>query len=70
MGGPIGNGRQWMSWISLDDAVGAIHHAIRTDSLTGPVNAVAPRPVTNRAYAQALGRVLRRPALAPLPESG
>ncbi|MHC4959385.1 MAG: TIGR01777 family oxidoreductase [Planctomycetota bacterium] len=66
-GGPIGNGRQWMSWISLDDAVGAIHHCIRTNEVEGPVNAVAPHPVTNGGYAKALGRVLRRPAIAPLP---
>jgi uncharacterized protein (TIGR01777 family) len=66
-GGPLGNGRQWMSWISLDDAVGAIHHSLTTEDLTGPVNAVAPQPVTNRDYARALGRVLRRPAIAPLP---
>ncbi len=66
-GGPAGNGRQWMSWISLDDAIGAIHHALFTDTLSGPFNAVGPAPVTNRAFAETLGRVLGRPALLPVP---
>jgi hypothetical protein len=66
-GGRIGDGRQWMSWIALDDAVGAIHHALFTETLDGPANAVAPRPVTNAEYTRTLGRVLRRPAIVPLP---
>ena len=66
-GGRIGSGRQYMSWIALDDAVGAIHHALTNDSLVGPVNAVAPSPVTNAEFTRALARVLRRPAVAPLP---
>ncbi|HYB72962.1 MAG TPA: TIGR01777 family oxidoreductase [Candidatus Sulfotelmatobacter sp.] len=66
-GGRIGSGRQYMSWIALDDAVGAIHHALTSGSLTGPVNAVAPSPATNAEFARTLARVLRRPALAPLP---
>lgn len=66
-GGPVGNGRQFWSWISIDDLVGAIHHALLTDSLHGPVNAVAPRPVTNLELTRALARVLRRPAMLPLP---
>lgn len=66
-GGRIGSGRQFMSWISLDDAVGAIHHALITESLAGPVNAVAPSPVTNAEFTRTLARVLRRPAIAPLP---
>ena len=67
LGGRIGNGRQWMSWIALDDVVGCIHHALATDSLHGPVNAVAPRPVTNREFTKTLGKVLWRPTLFPMP---
>ena len=70
VGGILGNGRQYMSWISLDDAVGGIHHALVTDSLQGPVNNVAPHPVTNREFTKTLGRVLRRPTLFPLPSFG
>jgi len=66
-GGPVGSGAQWVSWIAIDDLVGAILHALATESLAGPVNAVAPEPVTNRELARTLGRVLRRPALLPLP---
>lgn len=65
-GGPIGGGRQGFPWIALDDAVYAIHHLIRTN-VAGPVNVVAPRPVPQREFARTLGRVLRRPAVAPLP---
>ena len=70
VGGILGNGRQYMSWISLDDAVGGIYHALVTDSLQGPVNNVAPHPVTNREFTKTLGRVLRRPTLFPLPSFG
>ena len=70
VGGILGNGRQYMSWITLDDAIGAIHHALITDSLHGPVNNVAPHPVTNREFTKTLGRVLRRPTLFPLPGFG
>ena len=66
-GGPVGSGRQGMSWISLDDLLGAVLHVIGTPSLAGPVNAVAPHPVTQREFAKAMGRAMRRPALAPLP---
>lgn len=67
VGGPLGSGKQWMSWISVDDAVGAIHHALYTDALEGAVNTAAPEPVTNRDFAAALGRVLGRPAVVPVP---
>ncbi len=67
VGGPVGNGRQWVSWIGLDDAVGALHHLLQHDELSGPVTVVAPGPVRNRELARTLGRVLRRPALLPLP---
>lgn len=70
VGGVLGSGRQYMSWIALDDAVAAIHHTLITDSLQGPVNNVAPHPVTNREFTKALGRVLRRPTLFPLPSFG
>ena len=66
-GGVLGSGRQYMSWIAIDDAVGAIHHALVTPALDGPVNAVAPMPVTNREFTRALGRVLRRPTVFPVP---
>jgi uncharacterized protein (TIGR01777 family) len=67
VGGPLGNGRQPMSWIAIDDLIGGIHHAIMTDSLAGPVNTTAPQPVSNREFAETLGRVLGRPALIPVP---
>ena len=66
-GGRIGNGQQWMSWITLDDVVGVIQHALATDSLRGPVNTVAPNPVTNAQFTRTLGQVLHRPAILPLP---
>jgi uncharacterized protein (TIGR01777 family) len=66
-GGVIGNGRQWMSWIALDDVVGAIQHALATESLRGPVNTVAPHPVTNREFTRTLGRALGRPTLFSMP---
>jgi uncharacterized protein len=67
LGGVIGDGAQWMSWIALDDVTGAIRHALATDALRGPVNAVAPAPVTNAEFTRILGRVLARPTLVPLP---
>ncbi len=67
LGGRLGSGRQYMSWITLDDAARGICHALATDSLSGPVNLVAPNPVTNREFTKALGRTLRRPALFPVP---
>jgi hypothetical protein len=67
VGGVIGSGAQYMSWIALDDTIGAIDHALHTEALSGPVNAVAPHPVTNRVFTKTLGRVLVRPTLVPLP---
>lgn len=67
LGGPIGGGEQYVSWIAIDDAIGAVLHALATADLSGPVNAVAPNPVTNRELAATLGRVLSRPAIVPLP---
>ena len=67
LGGVIGDGTQWMSWIALDDVIGAIRHAITTDALRGPLNLVAPGPVTNVEFTRTLGRALGRPTLVPLP---
>jgi uncharacterized protein (TIGR01777 family) len=67
VGGRIGNGRQWMSWVDLQDIVGAIHHLLKTDSLNGPVNLVAPNPVTNAEFTKILASVLSRPAIFPMP---
>jgi uncharacterized protein len=66
-GGRIGDGRQWWSWIAIDDLVGAVHHAMKADLLHGPVNAVAPRPVTNAEFTRILALVLHRPAVFPMP---
>jgi uncharacterized protein (TIGR01777 family) len=67
LGGRLGVGSQWMSWISIDDAVGAVLHALSTDTLRGPVNATAPEPVTNQDFTRTLGRVLKRPTPFPVP---
>ena len=67
VGGRLGSGRQWMSWISLEDAIRIIRFAIEKDSLRGPVNAISPNPVTNAEFTRALARVLHRPALLPAP---
>jgi hypothetical protein len=67
VGGMIGNGRQWMSWIDVQDLVGAIQHILKNDSLRGPVNMVAPKPVTNAEFTKTLAGVLSRPAILPMP---
>ena len=67
LGGRIGSGEQYMSWVALDDAVGAIHHALITDGLAGPVNVTSPQQARNRDFTKTLGRVLRRPTVFPLP---
>ena len=67
LGGVLGSGRQYMSWIALDDAVGAIQHAIATEALQGPTNVVAPQAVTNQEFTKTLGAVLGRPTVIPLP---
>lgn len=67
LGGPIGLGRQWFSWIHVDDLVGLVLEALDDEQARGPVNAVSPGAVTNRAFSFALGRVLRRPAIFPVP---
>ena len=68
VGGPVGSGRQWMSWIHLDDWIGLVRLAITNDAIRGPINLVAPNPVTNREFSHALGKALHRPSVMPLPE--
>ena len=67
LGGPLGSGSQWMSWISLDDALAAILFALDTPNVAGPVNLTAPNPVTNAEFTRALARQLHRPAIFPAP---
>ena len=67
LGGRVGCGTQYMSWIALPDLVGVIQHAINSDSISGPLNGVAPAPVTNADFTRTLGKVLGRPTLFPLP---
>jgi NAD dependent epimerase/dehydratase family enzyme len=67
IGGRIGSGRQWLSWISLDDIAGAYLHALTHEDLSGPVNAVSPNPVTNAEFTATLARVLHRPAVLHVP---
>ena len=69
LGGRFGSGRQWMSWISLDDEVAAIVHLL-TSEVSGPVNLTAPAPVTNAELADTLGDVLHRPTVLPVPAFG
>ena len=70
VGGRLGSGRQWLSWVSLDDVAGAYLHALVHEDLTGPVNAVAPNPVTNAGFTATLARVLGRPAFLHIPTFG
>ncbi len=67
MGGPLGGGRQWMSWVAISDAIAAIEFALETPQLAGPVNVVAPQPVTNLEFTHALGKAVHRPAIVPAP---
>ena len=67
LGGVIGNGRQYVSWVALDDLVGIVLHALQSGELRGPVNAVAPVPVTNREFTKAFGKALSRPTPLPVP---
>jgi uncharacterized protein (TIGR01777 family) len=68
-GGPIGSGRQWQSWIQLDDLIGVLQRAMMDDRLSGAVNAAAPQTLRQRDFADTIGRVLHRPTFAPLPQS-
>jgi uncharacterized protein (TIGR01777 family) len=67
LGGRLGNGRQWMAWVGREDALGALYHAILDTRCRGPINVVAPEAVTNAQFTAALGRVLGRPAVLPVP---
>lgn len=70
IGGRVSDGKQVMSWIALDDVIGAIHHALMNEAINGPVNLTGPQPVTNAEFTAALGRALRRPTLLPAPAFG
>jgi hypothetical protein len=67
VGGPVGSGTQYMSWIAIDDVVGAMQHLLAADSVVGPVNLVAPNAATNREFTKTLGKVLGRPTLFRVP---
>jgi uncharacterized protein len=67
IGGRVGSGDQWWSWVALDDVIGAIEHIMKTDTLAGPVNVVSPSPVTNREFTGSLASALSRPAFFPMP---
>ena len=67
IGGPVAGGKQYVPWVHVDDVVGAILFELDTEAASGPVNLTASEPVTNRELSKALGRVLRRPAFAPVP---
>ena len=66
-GAVLGSGRQWTPWIAVGDLVGALYHCVMNETVSGPVNCLAPKPVTNRQFAKSLGRVLSRPAFIWLP---
>ena len=70
IGGRVGSGKQWMSWIALDDVVSALEFVIEHQSISGPVNLVAPNPATNATFTSTLGKALRRPTFLPVPVFG
>ena len=70
LGGRLGDGQQWLSWIGIDDLLDIYHRALWDTDLSGPVNAVAPQPVRNEEYTRTLAQVLHRPALLPVPSLG
>jgi uncharacterized protein len=67
VGGKLGNGRQWMSWVTLDDVIAVLRHALENASVSGAVNVVSPQPVRNEKFAKELGRAMHRPAILPAP---
>ncbi len=67
LGGPLGSGSQWLSWIGIDDLLGVLHHLLHSAAIEGPVNTATPFPVTNADFTRTLARVLRRPAILPVP---
>jgi uncharacterized protein (TIGR01777 family) len=68
MGGPLGDGQQWISWVSIDDTIQAVEFALRCETLSGPVNVVSPHPVRNKEFAHAIGHALHRPEVVPVPK--
>lgn len=68
LGGKLGSGKQWWSWVHIDDAIGLLLHAAADPSVSGPMNVVAPEPVTNAAFTRAYGRAIHRPTIFPVPE--
>jgi len=70
LGGQVGNGQQYWSWIAMDDLLNIVHHALLHDDVSGSVNAVAPNPATNQEFTKTLGAVLRRPTLFAMPAFG
>jgi hypothetical protein len=68
LGGRLGSGRQWISWIALEDVVGVVQYILHNEALSGPVNLVSPEPVRQKAFARQLASALHRPALCPTPE--
>ncbi|HSK72995.1 MAG TPA: TIGR01777 family oxidoreductase, partial [Pyrinomonadaceae bacterium] len=70
VGGTIGSGGQWMSWIAIDDLIRIFHFALENAELSGTVNAVAPNPVTNEEFTKTFGKVLHRPTILPIPAFG
>jgi uncharacterized protein (TIGR01777 family) len=70
LGGRLGSGRQWLSWIGIDDMLDIYYRGIYDERLTGPVNAVAPNPVRNSEYTEALAKTMHRPAKLPVPSIG
>jgi uncharacterized protein (TIGR01777 family) len=69
LGGRLGSGKQYWSWIGIDDAIGAIYHVLANEGLSGPVNMTTPQPVTNREFTRILASVLHRPAFLPAPSA-
>lgn len=70
VGGVVGSGEQWMSWIALDDLIRIVHFALENENLSGAINATAPNPVTNKEFTETLGKILHRPTIFPIPEFG
>lgn len=68
LGGRIGHGKQWMSWIHIDDLLGIIMYCIEHNNLRGAINGTSPYPVTNQVFTKVLGKVLKRPTIVPMPD--
>ncbi len=69
LGGPLGDGQQWMSWVSIEDLIQSIHFLLDNNNLSGPVNITSPTPLTNREFTKTLGSTLRRPTIFPVPKA-